>query len=169
MNSEADGFPSQDILIRPSPGSEKKLRAIAVLDPALIARVVTLAKRTRAMIIERTWPNQSAKVVEEIDELVRILQDESTSMLELLVIESVVTAYVRLCGIEQFVTAVQQKPLSRSAAVFWDRTHNESQKRFLRAAETLAKIRRLAAKTPQLQLNITNQQQVNLLDRTLRE
>ena len=164
MTSENDAvmLQVQDILTRPTAAAEKRLQTIAMLDPALIDRVINLAKKTRAMIIDHTWPNSDMR--SEIDELVQVLRDEATSVLELLIIETVVTAFVRLCGVEQYYTvATFSKPIPRSMATYWDKTLSEAQKRFLRSVETLAKVRRLAVKIPQLQFNMANQQVVNVM------
>jgi hypothetical protein len=49
----------------------------------------------------------------------------------------------------------QSIPLAR--AEYWDGLLSSTQARFLRAIETLARVRRLARNTPALQINIANE------------
>ena len=57
-----------------------------------------------------------------------------------------------------------QDEIDMSVVEFWEKKLNVAQRRFLRASETLEKIRKMSAKNPTLQVNIATQsgQQVNV-------
>ena len=85
--------------------------------------------------------------------------------LERLLIEQVATARLRLVHAEHtYNQCVVGQSIPLAVAVYRDNLLSSTQARFLRAIETLARVRRLARNTPALQINIANDggKQVNV-------
>ncbi len=82
------------------------------------------------------------------------------SPLEKMLIEQVLVCWLRLYWVECIFTQSMGK-LSIQQGIYWEKRLSASQRRFLRACETLARVRRLASRTPEItQINI-GQNQVN--------
>ena len=88
----------------------------------------------------------------------------SAPPLERLLIEQVVLCWLHLNIVELEYTDLMREPISLSSAEYWERRLSAAQRRYLRACESLARIRKLARTTPALQVNIAAHggQQVNL-------
>jgi hypothetical protein len=82
---------------------------------------------------------------------------QTATPIERVLIENVVTAWVVLQATEvRCATCETGKPAPMPQALYWDRKRTAAHKRFNKAMETLARVRRLQA--PALQVNIgTNQ------------
>jgi len=80
------------------------------------------------------------------------------SMLEKLLIEQVAICWLRQGYMEYQYQKLQQQSMTLTKAMYWERKLSQSQRRFLRACESLAKIRKMDVK---LQVNIA-QKQVNV-------
>ena len=89
------------------------------------------------------------------------LGDKEATPLERLLIQQVVMAWTRLAIVEYAYTDVVSEKSSYQRLKYWDGRLNASQRRFLRASETLARIRKM--NLPAVQVNIA-EQQVNQLD-----
>lgn len=89
---------------------------------------------------------------------------EQAPALEKLLIEHVVLCWLRWTLVENHYTGALQGSTSINEADYWERKLSASQRRYLRAAETLARVRKLARTTPILQVNIATEggQQVNV-------
>lgn len=85
--------------------------------------------------------------------------------LERLLIEQVVLCWLHFHLIDCEYTAATSQDIALDSADHWERRLSAAQRRYLRACESLARIRKLARTTPALQVNIATQggQQVNLL------
>lgn len=84
--------------------------------------------------------------------------------LERLLIEQVVLCWLHLYLVDMEYTRATRQPVTLTHADHWERRLSAAQRRYLRACETLARIRKLARSTPALQVNIAAHggQQVNL-------
>lgn len=87
---------------------------------------------------------------------------DTASPLEKLLIDHFILTWLRLYWIENLFNQAQKfRAISNEQIEHWEKRLSTSQRRFLRAAEALARVRRLASRTPEiLQVNIA-QQQVN--------
>lgn len=85
---------------------------------------------------------------------------ESAPMLEKLLIEEVVIRWLRLYERELTYSRIRSHgAMTRVQQAYWDRQLSAAQHRFLRACTTLARIRKMTRRTPELmQLNIGAQQ-----------
>ena len=83
-------------------------------------------------------------------------QDATTA--ERLLIDQAATAWLRLQYVEAKVTGLMRQDSTFKLVQHWDRRLSAAQRRFLRAVETLARVRRIIRKTPAVQINIAEQQ-----------
>lgn len=99
-----------------------------------------------------------------LDAMRQQLGHDDAPMLEQMLIQQLLLSWLRLNLWEYQLTAMQSQEMSFDKANFWDRRLSAAQKRYLRACETLARVRRLARLTPALQVNINTDsgQQVNI-------
>jgi hypothetical protein len=87
-----------------------------------------------------------------------------SSSLERLLIQQVTLCWLNLNLTEYRHTNVMKQSISFSCGIYWDKRLTAAQRRFTRACETLARVRKLSRNTPALQFNIAaaGGQQVNL-------
>jgi len=78
--------------------------------------------------------------------------------LERPLIDHVVTCWLRLQKTELSYTGMNGQSITLTQADFWERKLTQAQARYLRAIETLARVRRLARPSAPLQVNIATQQ-----------
>jgi len=85
-------------------------------------------------------------------------------MLEQMLIEEVLLCWLRLIIWEYKLTELDIEGMTLTKAEFWDKRLSGAQRRYLRACETLARVRRLTRNNPALQVNIAAQdgKQVNI-------
>ena len=81
--------------------------------------------------------------------------------LERLLIDRVILCWLRLHHVDFWHTAVMEKNTSSPRANYWERRLSAAEHRYLRACESLARIRKL--KLPSLQVNIA-EKQINVMD-----
>lgn len=81
--------------------------------------------------------------------------------MERTLIDHVVLCWLRLHKAEWSYTQVTAESITLARADFWERKLTQAQTRYLRAIETLARVRRLARPAPPMQVNIA-QKQVNI-------
>lgn len=90
---------------------------------------------------------------------------QSAPALEKLLIEQVVMSWLRMNLAEyQYTNVVMGESIRLSLVDYWDRQLGAAQRRYLRACETLARVRKLIRRTPALQVNIATEggQQINV-------
>ena len=94
----------------------------------------------------------------------RELGVKDASPMERLLIDHVALCWFRLQTLEQRYSRMMSKSISLSQGQYWERRLNAAQQRYLRACETLARVRKLIRRTPVLQVNIAAKggQQVNV-------
>ena len=77
--------------------------------------------------------------------------------MEKLLINNIVVSWLRLQWAEyRLILHMGQDEKGMPVVEFWEKRLNVAQHRFLRACETLEKIRKLSAKNPTLQVNIAD-------------
>lgn len=89
---------------------------------------------------------------------------ENSPALERMLIHTVINAWLRLQWTEIRCNEVMKTNHAVHAGIYWQKALTGASNRYLRAIETLARVRRLARADPALQLNIAypDGQQVNL-------
>ena len=108
---------------------------------------------------------EQAVALAQMDILRAQLGWEASSALERLLIEHVVTTWLRLRHAErQYNVHAMGESVMLESGVYWEELLTAAQRRHLRAIESLARVRRLASKTPFVQFNIADggSQQLNI-------
>ena len=101
-------------------------------------------------------------VEHEPDALAAELGKANAAPLERLIIDQIVCCWLNCYDVQRRYTVVMRGELSIKQADWWERRHSAAQHRYLRACESLARVRRLARSGP-LQINIGGQQ-VNMVN-----
>lgn len=127
--------------------------------------IIDLADMTKQEIFEQMNISQlSVKMsLEQGYQQVRNeLGYQGASMLEKILIEQIALAWLRHNWTELKSQRVKSGSLTIEQGKYWEQVLSASQRRLLRAVESLAKVRKLAARTPEiLQVNI-GQNQTNI-------
>ena len=151
----------------PAPADVRALRQILADTPGLWRYCGDIAQQALTTVIEAfsRQPLYRESVASGMAELRRELGAEQAAPLERLLIEQVVLCYLRLNLFEYQFTLAMRKAESEKGIRFWEGSVTSAQRRYLRACETLARVRRLARRTPDvMQINVAGQQ-VNLVGR----
>lgn len=145
---------------RPDPHDLLALEDLLIANPGIWRGVADLAVRGINLMIDQINPSPSVRLSlrRGADELRAGLAGVGASPLESVLAEQISVCWVRLRIFEVWhinATAEGDPVLIK----FWDARVTSAQHRFLAACESLARIRRLAARTPQLlQINVADQQ-----------
>lgn len=106
-----------------------------------------------------------ASITANIKEIKQKLGYTESAELEKLLIENIVSTWLRLQWTDYQLSAFMGKDSVRFVELeFWERRLSMCQSRYLRACEMLARVRRLLAPRPTVQINLAaeNGQQVNI-------
>lgn len=146
-------------------GDIDRFRRILEKSPGLWRKMVDLVGVTSDGLIE-TIAGKSPLVAESLKrgrlELQAELGYDTAGGLEKLLIESVLLAWMRYTDMErQYTEVVGKEGQTFREAEWWEGRVTASQHRYLRACETLARVRRLLRLPAMQQVNIA-QQQVNV-------
>ena len=85
-------------------------------------------------------------------------------ILEQLLIQDAALSWLKLSIIELQYSNVMKQSITLTLGIFWEKRLSAAQRRFTRACETLARVRKLSRNTPALQFNIaaSGGQQLNV-------
>jgi len=85
-------------------------------------------------------------------------------ILEQLLIQDAALSWLKLSIVELQYSHVMKQSITLTLGIFWEKRLSAAQRRFTRACETLARVRKLSRNTPALQFNIATSggQQVNV-------
>lgn len=151
----------------PSKKDVAELRKLLNTIPDLWRVSGDLADHARLQLIQTTRAtplvHESMKTGAAV--ICRNLGYDSAPEIERLLIEQVVLCWLRLNLLEGQYTAIRdQQTLTIDQAHFLERRLNYAQRRYMRACETLARVRKIVRRTPALQINIATAggQQVNV-------
>ncbi len=143
-----------------------RLRRLVVSMPAAWPLATRTMSSIRGAIIEKMSHGATrACMLAEVDILTKQLGYETAPPLERLLIEHIITVRLRVIHAEhKYTHCVMNQSITFREGEYWDNLLSSTQARFLRAIETLARVRRLARNTPALQINIAREggQQVNV-------
>lgn len=89
---------------------------------------------------------------------------DGAPMLEQLLIQQAALCWLKLNLVELGYSNTMKQSITLTLGVYWEKRLSAAQKRFTRACETLARVRKLSRNTPALQFNIATSggQQVNM-------
>ena len=149
---------------KPDPQAVAELHRQLAAMPGLCQALGDTGSLLENRLIERLFPRRSAEMAaRQRAAAVRAgLGYQGASQLERLLIDHAVLCWLRLQDAERGYSVAMERSLPLAHADYWDRHLAVAQRRYLRACETLARVRRLLH--PTLQVNIAAQggQQVNL-------
>jgi hypothetical protein len=156
----------------PDPADLRALRAMLQEDPALWRVAGDLAHTAAMGVVAkmRAYPIVAESLKRGWDIMKDELGYQLASPLERLLVEQVVLCWLHLHAVElEYTHLIGASSLSPDAG-HWERRLSSAQARYLRACETLARIRKLARSTPALQVNIAADggQQVNVAGASLK-
>jgi hypothetical protein len=162
--TKLDGLDAIAAIIRkvdrdnPKPEDVNELRALLRRSETHWQVAGDLMERARRNAIDAmNWGKSKTVVRESMEEGMNRIRDQlgfaKAPMLERLLIEQVVTAWVRLSLCEiKYSHNMSGSSVGIPEADYWDRALSAAQRRYLRAIESLARVRRL--KLPALQVNV---------------
>lgn len=117
--------------------------------------VIENARATKA--VKECWKHR-------LQALKRELGSAEATFLEQLLIQHAALCWLKLNLVELSYSHTMSQSITLTLGMFWEKRLTAAQRRFTRACETLARVRKLSRNTPALQLNIATQggQQVNV-------
>jgi hypothetical protein len=151
----------------PKPEDLAELRRFFDEDPELWRTTGHMARRTLDHLL-RTYYSQSAYLRECVTRRIQEMREQlgyaESSPLERILIEQILVCWVNLYVLEINSATKLCESHSTETGLYWDRRLTGAQRRFRRASETLARVRKLSRNTPALQFNIATSggQQVNV-------
>jgi hypothetical protein len=143
---------------KPDPQDMQRLRQLAVQAPGFLSACSTTASIRQQLIEKISHGNSRAFMLAEVDALTKQLGYDAAPPLERLLIDHILTVRLRLIDAEnRYTSIVVGNSVTLQQGQYWDNLLSSAQARFLRAIETLARVRRLARNTPALQINIAQE------------
>ena len=164
-NQEIKGLIERTNKDKPKPEDVKALQTMLARHPQLWRRGGDLAVQNQRKLLNSSDMTTAAREMIEaaLNAMRRELGYSGAPMLEQMLIEQVILSWLRLNIWEYKVSDMGS--VSLVVADFWERRLSAAQRRFLRACETLARVRRLARNSPGFQVNIATREgrQVNFI------
>ncbi len=168
-----DEISNQDIkaLVRrvdkedPDPEDIKEMSDLLDNNPDIWRRGGDLAVQNQKKLIEDTKMAQTASMAIKaaIRGMRKGLGYKDAPMLEQMLIENVLLSWLRLYFWEyQFTELDLGEGMTLKKAAFWDKRISAAQRRYLRAIETLARVRKITRQTLQINIAETGSQQLNV-------
>jgi hypothetical protein len=152
---------------KPNAEDVRALRAMLESHPRLWRVGGDLALQNQQKLLNETRMSAAIRemVNAALDAMQRAMGFDTAPMLEQMLIENVLLSWLRLYLCEFSYTELNSgQGMSLTKATFWEKRLSSAQSRYLRAVETLARVRRLMRNAPTLQVNIASErgQQVNV-------
>lgn len=149
---------------KPCAEDVKALERLLEKTPHLSFLVFDMADQVEEKALRERLPSkmERAAVKTRLKELRRELGYEEAPELERLLIEQVALCWLQHSYVEFKYTEATSQPLTWDQDKGWERKLAASQRRYLRACETLARIRKLTRSTVQVNIAAKGGQQVNV-------
>jgi len=154
----------------PDPQDLAHLRAVMRAEPEHARALFDLAALTSSEVIRSILPRAplGCEAISATADAMRVgLGSETAPELERGLIEHVVLCWLRLQAVESKYTYAMSQPQDLAWAYWWERRLTAAQGRYMRAVESLARVRRLAGPSA-VQINVGDQQ-VNVAGRVIVE
>lgn len=149
---------------KPKPDDVAELRRYLAKYPELWRVAGDVARAAQQRIIDgmSKSPQLTESVTTGAQELARELAGPSPSPIESLLAENAVICWLQLYDTQYRHAAVHSESIELSRSAYWDKRLESAQRRYLRALETLARVRKLQAHAV-VQVNVAaaGGQQVN--------
>lgn len=137
---------------KPERADLDKLRAWLGAHPAVADELGNLALLAQHNLMEKSFATFAPSEKEFVKVRLEMMRDElgydDASELEKSLIRHLMLCWVRLCETEMRYDQMRNSDLPLTKAEYWERRLNYAQRRFLRAAESLAKVSKLEASEP---------------------
>lgn len=150
---------------KPDKEALAKLKEYAAQFPAIVGMFFDLTDIVRSELVEKIAKQPAARVALKANLSAiktRFAYDDSP-VLEQMLIDNLLNCWLRLQWVEYHLASYMGEPsVNLDEIRHWERRLTESQKRHLRAAEALAKVRKLNLPALQVNINTENGQQVNI-------
>ena len=147
----------------PTPAQRQALQNyLARHGHAELARIGNLATQAQTSIIARNFPQYSIglAVAHHCAEMFKELGYDDASALERMLIENIVLCWLRLHERELRLESIMKGEPTGDQVEYYERRLSDAQRRYLRAIETLTKVRRLMKDPPNPAFNLLLKQQV---------
>jgi hypothetical protein len=154
-------------LKKPKAADIKELRAL-LARPGVVENIGGMVVQNINKILAGTlWAMGTTQelIKAEMSQMEKAMGYTDAPMLERILIDAVTLAWLRWQEWEYHYTGLNAGgDMTLTRAAFWEKRLSAAQARYLRAVETLAKVRKLARRDPALQLNVAIEggQQVNV-------
>ena len=128
-----------------------------VLSAGHLAELMVIDNARATAAVKECWKQR-------LQALKRDLGYDDAPLLEKLLIQQAALCWLKLNLVELSYSGTMAQSITLTVGMYWEKRLNAAQKRFTRACETLARIRKVSRNTPALQFNIATSggQQVNL-------
>jgi len=147
---------------KPAKEDLQEIRNFLINRPQLCKAVFGLVEAVQGEIIKNMMGDQALTQI-AIEEYVLSVREEmgynDAPIMEKLIIENIIISWLRVYFCESQLSFRMSGQVSMSVLEFWERRLTVSQRRYLAACESLAKIRKM--KIPAVQLNI-GEKQINV-------
>ncbi len=150
---------------QPTPAQRQALEDyLAAHGHAELARIGNLATQAQTSIIARSFPQYSIRlaVAHHCAKMLKDFMYDAASPMERMLIEHIVLCWLRLHERELRLESVLSGEPSFDQVEYYERRLSDAQRRFLRAVETLARVRRLMKDPPSPAMAILLKQQLNV-------
>lgn len=136
------------------------LRLLVMLKehPGALGFTVDMAGAAINLVIRQMQTSEANRALmrEKLDQLRNSLCGQEASATERLLIDQVVICYLRMNLTEQYYQNSMADGCSLASASYWERKLSAVQRRYLRAIESLARVRKLMG-VPMVQINIATE------------
>jgi len=143
----------------PDPADVSELKAFLANHPEVWSYVGDISVQARALMIKHldATPAFSELLSVGLRDLETQLGAAAASPLERLLIDQVVVCWLHFWTIQYRYSNVMHEEHSFQCGTHWEKRLSMAQSRFLKAIQTLARVRKIAGRSP-LQINIAEQQ-----------
>jgi hypothetical protein len=150
----------------PDPEAVQQLRAMFDAVPQLAGILCDLAQMNADRVIQTlaVRPTSREAVKRNVHSMRDAMGHKSVPEMERLLIDHLLLCWLRLQHIELAYTQAMAESITYERGVYWERRLTAAQRRYLRASESLARVRRLSRPAP-FQVNIGAQQMNVAADR----
>lgn len=128
-----------------------------VLSAGHLAEIMVIQNAHATAGLKECWKHR-------LQVLKKDLGYDGAPMLEQLLIQQTALCWLKLNLVELGYSNTMKQSITLTLGVYWEKRLSAAQRRFTRACETLARVRKLSRNTPALQFNIaaSGGQQVNV-------
>ena len=128
-------------------------------NPDLWRSVGDMARQSEGRLIDGMTDQPAARVaiLHGVTRMRDALGEEEATPIECLLIDQVILCWLNLNWVQHTYAGIMAKSITLTIGVYWEKRLSTAQARYMKAIETLAKVRRLSKATP-LQVNIGGQQ-----------